>query len=510
MSAVLETPQDLRDTSVDLHGDYVLTIGGELVSREETFEVTNPATGELLARAPQGSAADLDRAVDAARAAQPGWAALSWDERGEHLTRFADALAAQQEDLARLLTLEQGKPLRTMASKEVEGAILWVREVAKRRLPVEQPEDTDEHVVQVHHTPLGVVGAITPWNFPVLLAMWKLAPALVTGNTIVIKPSPFTPLCTLKMGEIAQRSFPAGVVNVVSGGNELGQHLTEHPHVAKVSFTGSTATGKRVMASSAGTLKRVTLELGGNDAAIVLPGADWRPMVERLFWAAFGNSGQWCIAIKRLYVPASIHADFVDAFVAFARDKVLGSGLEPGTDLGPIQNAMQYDKLLGMFADIAANGYDVRLGGTIDEARPGNFVPVTIVSDPPDDSRIVREEPFGPVLPILSYGDVDEAVARANDTDFGLAGSVWGPPAEATAVAARLQAGTVWVNEIHIHGVDLPFGGYKQSGMGVENGHEGLIEFTNTQTLMVAKDPTATPPVEAADVSVAGHPAGRA
>lgn len=509
MTTLLETPQVLQDTPVDFFGSYALSIDGQLETRQETFEVADPATGELLAGAPLGSPEDLDRAVAAARAAQPGWAALSWDERTEHLTRFADALAAQQDDLARLLTLEQGKPLATMAAKEVEGAIFWVREVAQRRIPVEQLEDTDEHVVSVHHTPLGVVGAITPWNFPVLLAMWKLAPALVTGNTIVIKPSPYTPLCTLKMGEIAQRLLPAGVVNVVSGGNELGQQLTEHPDVAKVSFTGSTATGKRVMASSAGTLKRVTLELGGNDAAIVLPGTDWRPLLERLFWAAFGNSGQWCIAIKRLYVPADIHADFVDAFVALARDKVLGSGLEPGTDLGPIQNTMQYDKLRDMFADIAANGYDVRLGGTIDEARPGNFVPVTIVSDPPDDSRIVREEPFGPVLPILSYDDVDEAVARANDTDFGLAGSVWGPPAEATAVAARLQAGTVWVNEIHIHGVDLPFGGYKQSGVGVENGHEGLIEFTNTQTLMVAKDTAATAPVDAADVSVSGHLSGR-
>ena len=510
MTILLETPQTPQHPPVDLFGDYVLSIDGELLTREQTLEVTNPATGELLARAPRASAEDLDRAVAAARAAQPAWAALSWDERAEHLTRFADALADQQDDLARLLTLEQGKPLRTMAGKEVESAIFWVREVAQRRIPVEQPEDTEEHVVQVHHTPLGVVGAITPWNFPVLLAMWKLAPALITGNTIVVKPSPYTPLCTLKMGEIAQRLLPAGVVNVVSGGNELGQHLTEHPHVAKISFTGSTATGKRVMASAAGTLKRVTLELGGNDAAIVLPGADWRSIVERLFWAAFGNSGQWCIAIKRLYVPAAVHADFVDAFVAVARDKVLGNGLEPGTDLGPIQNTMQHDKLRGMLADISANGYDVRLGGSVDEARPGNFVPITIVSDPPDDSRLVREEPFGPVLPILSYDSVDEAVARANDTDFGLAGSVWGPPAEAAAVAARLQTGTVWVNEVHVHGVDLPFGGYKQSGMGVENGHEGLIEFTNTQTLMVAKDTAATTPVDAADVSVAGHTSGQA
>lgn len=495
MTATVDTT---RQSPVDLYEDYALTIGEELVVGTETSEVTNPATGQVLAHVPRGTTEDVDRAVEAARAAQSPWAALSWDQRAEHLDRFADALAAQEEDLARLLTMEQGKPLRTMATQEVQDAIFWIREVAKRRIPVEVPEDTDQHVVQVHHTPLGVVGTITPWNFPVLLAMWKLAPILMTGNTLVMKPSPFTPLGTLKIGEIARRVLPAGVVNVVTGDNELGQHLTEHPGIAKISFTGSTATGKRVMASSAGTLKRVTLELGGNDAAIVLPGADWRSVLEQLFWGAFGNSGQWCIGIKRLYVPAAFHADFVDAFVTLARDKVVGDGLEPGTDLGPVQNTMQYDKLRAMFADIADNGYDVRLGGTIDQGRTGNFVPVTIVSDPPDDSRLVREEPFGPVLPILSYDSVDEAVARANDSEFGLGGSVWGPPEEAAAVAARLQTGMVWVNEIHLLGVDLPFGGHKQSGLGVEHGHEGLIEFTNTQTIMIAKDPGHHGPVEAA------------
>lgn len=509
MAVSMETSQAPQDAPVSFFDDYALSIDGRLESREETFEVTDPATGQVLARAPKGSAEDLDRAVAAARAAQGPWSVLSWDERGELLTRFADALTAQQEDLARLLTLEQGKPLRTMASEEVADAILWVREVAKRRIPVQVVEETDEHVTEVRHTALGVVGAITPWNFPVLLSLWKLAPALMTGNTIVIKPSPFTPLCALKFGEVAQRVLPAGVVNVVSGGDELGQQLSEHPDIAKVSFTGSTATGKKVMASAAGTLKRITLELGGNDAAIVLPGADWRPLVEPLFWAAFGNSGQWCIATKRLYVHSSVHADFVDAFTAFARDRVVGSGLEPGTDLGPVQNTMQYDKLREMLADIAANGYDVRLGGSLDEARPGNFVPITVISDPPDDSRIVREEPFGPLLPILSYDDVDDVVARANDTEFGLAASVWGPPAEATDVGARLEAGMVWVNAVHVLGVDLPFGGHKQSGTGVENGEEGLAGFTNTQTFTVAKDPAPAPPAEPAGVDVAADSSGR-
>jgi acyl-CoA reductase-like NAD-dependent aldehyde dehydrogenase len=491
---------------VDFFGSYALSIGGELVTTDKTFEVPNPATGEVLANAPEGTPAQLEQAIAAATSAFPAWSSLSWQERSDYITRYADALEAQKSDLARLLTLEQGKPLRTMATVEVEAAIYWVREVAKRDIPVEVLEDTDEHVVEVRHVPLGVVGAITPWNFPVLLALWKVAPCLITGNTMVIKPSPYTPLCTLKFGEIAQRIFPPGVLNVVSGGNELGQQMTEHPDIAKISFTGSTATGKRVMASASSNLKRITLELGGNDAAIVLPGTDWRELIETLFWAAFGNSGQWCIAVKRLYVPADIHKEFLEAFIAYAKDKVIGDGLDPATDLGPIQNTMQFDKLRGMLTDIRENGYRVPLGGTIDESAKGNFVPITIVDNPPDDSRIVKEEPFGPVLPILAYDSVDEVVRRANDTDTGLGGSVWGPPEDAAAVARQLQTGTVWVNEIHVHGIDIPFGGHKQSGMGVENGHEGLTEFTNTQTLMYSKNPKLHQPIEAADVIVT-HPA---
>jgi acyl-CoA reductase-like NAD-dependent aldehyde dehydrogenase len=480
---------------IDFFNNYALSIDGELITPDETFEVYNPATGQVLAQAPTGTGEHIERAIAAAAATFPAWSALSWAERSDYVTRYADALEAQKDDLARLLTLEQGKPLRTMATGEVDAAIFWVREVAKRQIPVEVIEDTDQHVVEVRHTPLGVVGAITPWNFPVLLALWKVAPCLVTGNTMVVKPSPYTPLCTLKFGEIAQQVFPAGVLNIVSGGNELGQLMTEHPDIAKISFTGSTATGKRVMASASSNLKRITLELGGNDAAIVLPGTDHKGIIPSLFWAAYGNSGQWCIAVKRLYVHDSIYDDFLREFVAFAADKVVGDGLHSGTDLGPIQNTMQFEKLQGIFADIRDNGYTVALGGTIDPDRPGNFVPVTIVDNPPDESRVVKEEPFGPVLPILRFSDVDDVVRRANDTQTGLGGSVWGPPELAADVARRLQTGTVWVNEIHIHGIDIPFGGHKQSGMGVENGLEGLCEFTNTQTLMYAKTdhPTPTP-----------------
>lgn len=477
-----------NDTKIDYSGPYRMSINGELVDADEAFDVHNPATGNVITRAPNASRAQVEGAVAAAKAAQPAWAALSWEQRRQYVTAFADALDANKEDIVTLLTTEQGKPRHSMATVEVDYAIYWVREVAKRKLEDEIIEDTPEHVVKVARTPLGVVGAITPWNFPILLGLWKLAPCLITGNTLVMKPSPFTPLGTLRFGEIAQRIFPKGVVNIISGGNEQGAWLTEHPMINKISFTGSTATGKKVMASAAGTLKRVTLELGGKDPAIVLPGADVKSLVPTLFDAAFGNSGQWCIATKRIYVHESLYDEFLSGFVAHARTKTVGNGMDPNTDLGPIQNRMQYGKLLDLFADVRKNGYKVALGGTIDESLPGNFVPVTIIDNPPKDSRIVREEPFGPIVPLLRWTDIDQVIADANDTDFGLAASVWGPDRDAAIeVAKRIEAGTVWVNEIHIHGIDIPFGGHKQSGLGVENGREGLEEFTNAKTYMFRK-----------------------
>lgn len=473
---------------VDFNGPYYMSINGELVGSNSTFEVFNPANGEVVANAPSGSREQMEDAIAAAKAAQKNWAALSYAERGKYIEAYADALEAHRDEIITLLTTEQGKPRHSMATGEVDAAIYWVREVAKRELKNEVIEDTEEHIVEVAHTPLGVVGAITPWNFPILLGLWKIAPCLLTGNTMVMKPSPYTPLGTLRFGEIAQQIFPKGVLNIVSGGNDQGAWMTEHPDISKISFTGSTATGKKVMASSASNLKRITLELGGNDPAIILPGTDYKPLIPVLFDAAYGNAGQWCIATKRLYVHSSQHADFVKDFVEYSSTKKVGDGMSDDTDIGPIQNTMQYNKLKSLFADVKENGYDVPLGGDIDESLPGNFVPITVVNNPPEDSRVVQEEPFGPILPIISYDSVNDVIERANNTEFGLAASVWGPHREdAIEVANQIEAGTVWVNEIHIHGIDIPFGGHKQSGMGVENGKEGLQEFTNTKTYMFAK-----------------------
>ncbi|HEX8602067.1 MAG TPA: aldehyde dehydrogenase family protein [Pseudoduganella sp.] len=469
-------------------GAYYLSIDGKLVPSETTFDVVNPATGALLARAPAGTIAQLDDAIAAASTAFKSWSAIGYDKRQQYLNDYADALEAHRDELARLLVLEQGKPLKTMAEPEVDQSIAWIRQIAARRIPVEIVEETDSHVVELHHTPLGVIGAITPWNFPVLLALWKAAPALSTGNTMVIKPSPFTPLTSLRFGQIAQSVLPPGVLSVVSGNDELGPHMTAHPDIAKISFTGSTATGKQVLRSAAGTIKRVTLELGGNDAAIVMPDADWESIIPQLFWGAVGNSGQWCVGIKRLYVHRSYHPRFVDAFVAYARRQKLGNGLDPEVTVGPVQNRMQFDKVRAILEDIKARGYKVVLGGEVDPDRSGYFIPVTVVDNPPEDSIIVQEEQFAPIVPIIAYDDIDDVIARANDSPFGLGGSVWGRDTKAAvAVANRLETGMVWVNEIHTQGVDIPFGGHKQSGLGTEHGSEGRQLFTNPKTILIRK-----------------------
>jgi len=421
MSAALQADHSANFFSDPFH----LSIGGRLVGARESFGVINPATGRVFAQAPAASAEQMDEAIAAARTAFGSWSALGYDKRQAYLEAFADALEAHRDDLARLLVLEQGKPLKTMAEPEIDQSISWIRQIAGRRIPVEIVEDTDTHTVELHHTPLGVVGAITPWNFPVLLSLWKVAPALITGNTMVVKPSPFTPLTSLRYGEIAQSVLPPGVLSVVSGGNELGPQMTAHPDIAKISFTGSTETGRHVLRSAAGTIKRVTAELGGNDAAIVLPDADYQAIIPQLFWGAFGHQGQWCVGIKRLYVHRSFHADFVRAFVAYAQTVKVGDGLDPETGMGPVQNKMQFDKLKEFLADIRANRQTIVLGGEIDEARAGYFFPITVVDNPPEDSMIVQQEQFGPICPIIAYDDVDDVVARANATIYGLGGSVW-------------------------------------------------------------------------------------
>lgn len=469
--------------SIDFFQAYSMTINGQAASADATFEAYNPATEEVIATVPDASREQLNAAVAAAKAAFPAWSARPVSERQAFVAKIGDAIEAHAEDFKRLLTREQGKA-RAGAGWEIGGSVIWCHEIARQELPVHVAEETADRTVETRRVPLGVIGAITPWNFPVLLAIWKIAPALVAGNTMVLKPSPWTPLCTLKLGELLRDILPAGVFNVISGGNDLGAWLTQHPDVRKISFTGSTATGRKIMESASGNLKRITLELGGNDPAIVLPDVDIEKTAKELFWAAFQNSSQFCVAAKRLYVHEDIYDDLSQALVAYARTVKVGDGSEQGTDLGPIQNSMQFGKLKELLADARDTGCKFLLGGEVPEGK-GYFVPVTIIDNPPENSRVVVEEAFGPILPLLKFNDIEDVIARANNSEYGLAASVWGKDiAEAKSIAERIEAGTVWINEIHSFSPHVAFGGHKQSGIGIENALDGLSEYTNSQTIV--------------------------
>jgi acyl-CoA reductase-like NAD-dependent aldehyde dehydrogenase len=465
--------------------DFRLLINGRLVRGAGTLDVLNPATGRILTAAPRADRAQLEEAVAAAKAAFPDWSATPLRVRGALLIKLAEALEAAQGQFARLLTQEQGKPL-PQALAEIAHSVATLRYFATLDLsPDVLKEDAAQKVVR-QHKPLGVVAAITPWNLPLLLLMIKVAPALLAGNTVVAKPAPTTPLTTLKFGELCARILPAGVVNIIVDQNDLGAALTGHPDVAKVAFTGSTATGKKVMENVAGTLKRLTLELGGNDAAIVLEDVDPKEVAPKIYAGAMFNAGQGCVTIKRLYVHDSIYDAFCDELGRLARDTVVGDGLEPGTQMGPIQNKAQFEKVKGFLADARRNGTIVAGGWVLE--REGYFVQPTIVRDISDQARLVREEQFGPVLPVLRYSEIDDVVARANDTDFGLGGSVWSSDRDrAFDVAARINSGTVWVNKHLDIRLDTPFAGAKQSGTGAEMGQEGLEEFTQATIINVAK-----------------------
>lgn len=473
---------------MDFSTDYSMTIDGAAASDETRFDVVNPATEEVIGSAPDCSSAQLDVAVAAARRAFPQWAAPPIERRREQLLAFADAVLANAEPLGRLLTSEQGKPVAD-AIGEARSVGLLLKAQCSLELPVLVAEDSAERTVETRHVPIGVVGAISPWNFPLALAAFKIGPALLAGNTMVLKPSPFTPLATLKLGELARAFLPAGVLNVISGGDDLGPWMTSHPGIDKISFTGSSATGKRVMGSASATLKRVTLELGGNDAAIVLPDVDVEAVAQQLFWSAFANNGQVCIATKRMYVHRDIYDRLRDALLAYARTVQVGDGAHQGTQIGPINNRPQYERVLDLIADARARGYNFLMGGEVQDGE-GFFVPITLIDNPPEDSRIVREEQFGPVLPLLKFDDIDEVIARANDSDYGLAGSVWTADEDKAAdIASRMATGTVFINQTQYLSPFAPFGGHRQSGLGSEGGVEGLLEYTNPQTIVRKKRP---------------------
>lgn len=443
----------------------------------ETREVRDPATDEVIGLAPVQDVADLEAAIDRAEAAQPTWAALSDEERSAYLHKAADAIEASSEALAELLSREQGKPLNGPNARfEVGGCVAWLRASADTPLPVEVLVDDDSGYAELHYRPLGVVGAITPWNWPMMISIWQIAPSLRMGNTVVTKPAETTTLSGVALVEVMNQVLPEGVLNVVPGpGKTVGDALTRSSKIAKIMFTGSTPVGKRIIEASAGNVTRLTLELGGNDAGIVLPDVDPAEIAENLFWGAFINTGQTCAAMKRLYVHDSVYDDVLEHLTEFAKNVPMGVGLEGDNVLGPLQNRAQFDIVDRLVESAKASGARVVLGGEPDRDAKGNFYPTTIVADIDPQNDLVLEEQFGPALPVIRYSDVEQAIEMANALDVGLGASVWSNNRdEAKKIAARLEAGTVWINS---HGglhPMVPFGGAKQSGYGKEFGVEGL------------------------------------
>ncbi|MFF4276572.1 aldehyde dehydrogenase family protein [Streptomyces sp. NPDC001536] len=467
--------------------DSVMTINGEAVTGDGTFDVIDPATGAPMGAAPQCSPAQLDLAMQAAQRAQVPWSA-DHESRRKALHEAAELMRRSAQDLGPLLTREQGAPVAGSVGSIMISAN-WLDYYADLELPEKTVRTLPDRTIEVSRRPVGVAAALTPWNAPILLAAWKIAPALAAGATMVLKPSPYTPLTTLALGQVLAAALPPGVLNVVSGLEPLGQQLVSHPIPRKISFTGSIPTGKAVAVAAAQDLKRVTLELGGNDAAIVLDDADIDRVAEPLFMSAFANSGQICEATKRVYVPERLYGRLLDALADLARSTPVGSGLDPDVRLGPLTTDFQRDYVEELVEDAKAAGAAIAAGG---RRLPGDgyFFEPTVIGDVQDGTRIVDEEQFGPALPVIAYKDLDEAIERANATMYGLAGSVWSPDVDrARTVAARLVTGRVKINSGGLPSPEAPFGGVKWSGVGVENGPWGLEEYTDLHVTEVGAGP---------------------
>lgn len=468
-----------------------MIINGNEVNAQNTFEVINPATGQPFATAPIAELEHVNQAVDAAKTAFSHWHQTSEEERKRLCHALAETLQTNMPELMRLVTMESGKPLNGLngvgAGMEVGGAIAWTQFTAELDLPMHVIQDDDDTRIEVHHKPLGVVASITPWNWPLMIAIWHIIPALRSGNTVVVKPSEYTPVATSRFVALANEILPPGVLNVITGFGDIGASLASHPEVNKIIFTGSTPTGKKIMETASADLKRVTLELGGNDAGIVLADADLKEVAPKIFRACFHNNGQTCAALKRLYVHESQYEEMCDLLANLANNVIVGDGLEEDTELGPIQNIKQLKVVSGLADSARAEGGRFVSGGK-PLNRDGYFFQPTFVADLTNGSRLVDEEPFGPIVPIIKYSTIEDAIRLANESDRGLGGSIWSSDLKkATELAAQLESGSSWVNEHGAIQPNAPFGGIKQSGIGVEFGLEGLKEYTSIQTIKIAK-----------------------
>lgn len=438
--------------------------------------IPDPGTGEIIGYAPEHGEAELARAIEAARAAQPAWDALGHEERSRLLNAAADAVEAAADALAEIISREQGKPLEGLGSRFEAGACAaWLRATAATPLEPELVIDDGQVRAELHYRPVGIVGVIGPWNWPAMIAVWQIAPALRMGNAVVVKPSEYTPFSVLALVRILNQVLPEGVLSVVAGGRELGAAMTAEPAFGKIMFTGSTETGRAIVRDSAANLPRLTLELGGNDPGIVLPDADPVAIAESLFWGAFINTGQTCAALKRLYVHEDIYEQTIEALAAAAAGVRMGHALSEGSALGPLTTRQQYEIVAELVEQARAAGARIVTGGNPDPEAPGNFYPLTLVADIANDQPLVTREQFGPALPIVKYATIEEAIEMANNSESGLGASVWSAdPQRAREVAARIQAGTVWINQHGAVHPMIPFGGTKSSGYGLEFGVEGL------------------------------------
>ena len=473
---------------------FLNTLDGQQVASEQSFASINPATGETLGQVPISSKAQVAAAIAAARAAQPAWAARPDAERKALLMQVAEKIKANAPYLAEWVTREQGKPLGGVGPDQVPGSRfelwgceVWTQVPASLDLPPEVAFEDETRRDEVHRKPYGVVAAVAPWNWPLLIAIWQIVPSLRTGNTVVIKPSEYTSIGTLELVRLISEVLPKGVVNTVSGPGEVGSWLVSDPGVDKIMFTGSERTGKRIAEAAARNMVPTTMELGGNDAAIVLPDADPQAMAMGLFWGAFLNMGQTCACAKRLYVHESKFEQTVEALKQIATSVPMGNGMDDGMVMGPIQNKMQFDKVVALVESAKQAGATIVCGGQA-KGGAGYFYPLTLVTGLKDGDRLVDEEQFGPVLPIIKYSKVDDAIASANRLSAGLGASVWSSdPEAARAVASRIQAGTVWINQHGMIHPMVPFGGIKGSGYGVEFGVEGLKAMTRPQVISIKK-----------------------
>ena len=459
-------------------------INGSLFAASEYFDVLNPADETVIAKSPSASKGQVDQAVNFAKDAFKEWR-KDKNYRKECIQKCADKLQKHIEDIALLMSLEQGKPLE-LAQGEVKAAIGKIISILAQEVPEDIFETKEKKTFVIRH-PIGVVAGICPWNYPVSIGVAKIFRPLFMGNTVVVKPASHTPLSTLYIGELIKDILPKGVFNILSGPGKTGEWLCEHPDVKFISFTGSVEVGKTIAKIAAEDLKGVSLELGGNDPSIVLPDVDLDKYAEAIFWGAFRNSGQICIASKRLYVHEDIFDNLVARLCKIASEVKVGGGLEPGVDMGPVNNAGQLKLVEDLVADAKAHGAKVMCGGErID--RAGYFYPPTIITNIKKGVRLVDEEQFGPALPVISFKDIDEVIAEVNASELGLAGSVWcGDDKQGFEIAKQVESGMMWVNHVLGGHPKAPFGGMKHSGVGREGGIWGVDMLSELQSVTVWK-----------------------